>query len=342
MNKIEKRARFYCRLSGMALLFVAVAAYGQDPEALSGKRMPDPKTELLADSMYHHLMPQQHFHDKEQLIKILQQHEGRPTDLKHIEGLGQSDFEMHYLVFPLRVAIVVDPARPDQLSLPRIRKGIEILNRSLSDAWIQFKTVRIDTIYAPVTINSLKDRNYEVYYAFSIAHDLRDTISLYLVDNEENLCEDYRCARTQGFSNILETYTNNVVIDKFFVDDFKVMPHEFGHYFGLLHTAETVFGLERVDGGNCTEAGDRVCDTPADPGEVYGVYVNYSNCEMKGLKEAGTGLEYHPMINNYMSYYAPCYMRKFYFTPGQLDVIFYAAVHIRPNQIIELGEVPEF
>lgn len=320
--------------------FSACSISGQIPEA--EKRMPDPQTVQLADSLYHNMQPQQHFHDKSQLLQILQQHEGRPTDMNHIKGLGRQEFEMHYLVFPLRVAVVVDPVRPDLPALPRIYKGIEILNRAISDAWIQFKIVRMDTIFEAVTINSLKENGYDTYYAFSGKYDLKDTTTLYLIDNDENLCQDFSCARTQGFANILETYTNNVVVDKFFVDDFKVMPHEFGHYFGLLHSAETRFGLERVDGSNCHEAGDRVCDTPADPGELYAVYVNYSNCEMKGLKEQGTGLEYHPLINNYMSYYPPCYMRKFYFTPGQLDVLFFAAVHVRPNQIIELGEMPEF
>jgi len=43
-------------------------------------------------------------------------------------------------------------------------------------------------------------------------------------------------------------------------------PHEVGHYFDLFHTHETAYGRECVDGSNCTTAGDRLCDTPADPG----------------------------------------------------------------------------
>ncbi|MBL0308256.1 MAG: T9SS type A sorting domain-containing protein [Bacteroidetes bacterium] len=40
--------------------------------------------------------------------------------------------------------------------------------------------------------------------------------------------------------------------------------HEMGHYLGLLHTFETGLGVELVNGSNCTFAGDRFCDTPAD------------------------------------------------------------------------------
>lgn len=42
--------------------------------------------------------------------------------------------------------------------------------------------------------------------------------------------------------------------------------HEFGHYFGLYHTFETYFGVELVNGSNCSVAGDFICDTEADPG----------------------------------------------------------------------------
>jgi hypothetical protein len=186
----------------------------------------------------------------------------------------------------------------------------------------------------------LQDDGYERYYSFSKQYDLQDTCTLYLLDNKDVLCENFSCSRTQGFAHILETVTNNVVMDKFFVDDYKAVPHEFGHYFGLYHTAETGYGIERVDGSNCSTAGDRICDTPADPGELYSVYVNYSNCEMKGYREENSGLEYHPQIYNYMSYYNTCYMRAFRFTNGQNAIIFNAAVKVRHNQVIELSEFP--
>lgn len=44
----------------------------------------------------------------------------------------------------------------------------------------------------------------------------------------------------------------------------KTYAHEMGHYMGLLHTFETGFGIELVNGSNCVTAGDLFCDTPAD------------------------------------------------------------------------------
>lgn len=192
-----------------------------------------------------------------------------------------------------------------------------------------------------MTIQTLKEDGYIGYYNLSEVYDLKDICTLYLVDNEDDLCRNFSCSRTSGFANVLSGITNSVVLDKFFVDDYKVVAHEFGHYFGLYHTSETsLFGRELVDGTNCLNSGDRICDTPADPGELYTVYVNFSNCVMEGLKEQGSGREYRPQINNLMSYYYPCYMKEFTFTKGQNEVILNAAVKVRHNQIIALAEFP--
>ncbi|MCE7922454.1 MAG: hypothetical protein DYG98_05320 [Haliscomenobacteraceae bacterium CHB4] len=276
--------------------------------------------------------------DREQLIAVCRSLQAPETDLARVRSLPG----LPYLVFPLRVAMVLQPGRPEFVSAEKIRKSLDILNSGLAGAHVQFVLVQTDTIYANVTIPVLKQDGYEAYYRFSEMYDTGDTCTLYLVDNDEHLCENYACSRTMGFANILQTSTNNVVMDKFFVDDHKILVHEFGHYFGLYHTAETFFGIETVSGENCRTAGDRICDTPADPGELYNVYVNYSGCEMKGFKEEETGLEYHPIIQNYMSYYAPCYMRQFSFTEGQMDVVFSAATRVRHNQIVALATAPVF
>ena len=58
----------------------------------------------------------------------------------------------------------------------------------------------------------------------------------------------------------------------------------------LYHTFEDYqFGKEKADGSNCAEAGDRLCDTPADPGSIYEVHVNYSLCEIDREYRPGDG-----------------------------------------------------
>lgn len=75
--------------------------------------------------------------------------------------------------------------------------------------------------------------------------------------------------------------------------------HEMGHYFRLLHTFETAFGTEFVDGSNCSSAGDGYCDTPAD-------CVNYrAPCPFTDNTTDGHGDLYKTFLDEslYMSYF---------------------------------------
>jgi hypothetical protein len=48
------------------------------------------------------------------------------------------------------------------------------------------------------------------------------------------------------------------------------LPHELGHYFGLLHTHEwSANGDECASGDGCEFGGDLICETPADPGSGW-------------------------------------------------------------------------
>lgn len=81
------------------------------------------------------------------------------------------------------------------------------------------------------------------------------------------------------------------------------MSHEMGHYFGLYDTYESTVA-ELVDGSNCANAGDSICDTPADP-YVSGDNVNnyLSGCRfISELKDANDEY-YNPDVGNIMSPY---------------------------------------
>ena len=80
-------------------------------------------------------------------------------------------------------------------------------------------------------------------------------------------------------------------------------PHELGHFFDLFHTHETAFGAELVDGSNCGSAGDKLCDTPADPGLDPGTNVTFfPSCTYNGSATDANGDSYSPDTHQMMSY----------------------------------------
>ena len=92
----------------------------------------------------------------------------------------------------------------------------------------------------------------------------------------------------------------------------RLIPHELGHNFNLFHTHQGSTGatpelVTRGAGANCTTAGDRICDTPADPNGRPGASItNVNGCPTyKGTATDPTGMTYSPSISNIMSYYFP-------------------------------------
>ncbi|MEM9894724.1 MAG: hypothetical protein AAF789_00015 [Bacteroidota bacterium] len=112
--------------------------------------------------------------------------------------------------------------------------------------------------------------------------------------------------------------------------------HETGHLFSLIHTfgesdvlaaaAGEPFDAtdELVDGSNCGSAGDKVCDTPADPyifpsADEMEPVTYFENCIFVYDSVDANGHYYDPLPGNIMSYYSstdcPC---NGFLTDGQL------------------------
>ncbi|MDG2424257.1 MAG: M43 family zinc metalloprotease [Phycisphaerales bacterium] len=124
--------------------------------------------------------------------------------------------------------------------------------------------------------------------------------------------------------------------------DRATFSHEVGHYFNLFHTFETAIGVECVDGSNCDDAGDQVCDTAAD----FGRYCDNGSTAVDGQcnltctdqDPCGSGLPYDPPIKNLMSYTTQrC---TDHFTPNQLARARSVAVEERQDHIVQ-GNVNE-
>ena len=227
--------------------------------------------------------------------------------------------------FPLRIGIVQSDTLNTKIKKALTEQAIYDLNTSFATVGFAFYIEKIDIIISSLHIEDLSKKNYRPYNDFSDEYDIDNMISVYIFDHGSDFCtiSDTRisCRRRGSFSYILSNRTNNIVLSTFDLKDQKIVAHEFGHFFGLYHTFEEAqFGKDDFDADKCHLTGDRICDTPPDPGDVFEVYVNYSSCEMLGLKNE-QGIEYKPLIQNYMSYYKPCYLKEYSFTPGQIAVM---------------------
>lgn len=112
--------------------------------------------------------------------------------------------------------------------------------------------------------------------------------------------------------------------------------HELGHFFGLLHTHETRFGRELVNGSNCQKTGDLICDTPADP-RLNLPNATY-NCTYVGQQLDYNGDLYQPSVDNYMSY-APYYCQQ-KFTRGQNQILQETALELHQNLMEQDCPIP--
>jgi hypothetical protein len=242
------------------------------------------------------------------------------------------------LRFPIRIGIIEGDSTATQIADFRIQRTIDFLNRGFKEANIEFYIARIDLIESSLKLEDLTTGFYEKYNNFSAEYDLQDTISLFVFNNRDEFCTIHEntisCGRTGGFSYILSERTNNIVLSKFDLEDYKILAHEFGHFFGLYHTFEEgQFGKDDLSLDNCATLGDQICDTPPDPGTLFEVYVNYSTCEMMGLYD-DNGKEYKPLIDNFMSYYKPCYLREYSFSRQQLEFMRAAAMSVIRRRFI--------
>lgn len=187
------------------------------------------------------------------------------------------------------------------------------LNEAFNEHKIYFNNIGYEIINNSTYYNIDDPQGvYTEFNALVQINNAPNAINIYLVNNAEAYA-----GRANGI------LSQALVIENYFATT-PVISHEVGHCFNLYHTHRGTWQCERssstcieVDGVNNSTCGDKVADTPADPGllafdSTCSNPVNYlvdGNCNYIG----GNG--YNPDTNNIMSY-APSYCLQ-HFTAGQ-------------------------
>lgn len=165
-------------------------------------------------------------------------------------------------------------------------------------------------------VNSTTLLNYDFSEENTLCdpRDVAGTFNMYFVDgitvSGSTAC-GYAYLALPGFSVVRRLLIGCTTL--------RTVTHELGHTFGLFHTFESNTSpdpadVERVDGSNCTTAGDLVCDTPADPYGRSGASTS-GVCTYTGSVTDPAGDTYAPQLDNLMSYWR-C-RGRLAVTPGQ-------------------------
>ncbi|NBC84180.1 MAG: hypothetical protein GVY19_12500 [Bacteroidetes bacterium] len=193
-------------------------------------------------------------------------------------------------IFHVSLYIVKDISGNPGVVFPALETALNGLNMAYNEIGVTF-TLSDTTYVNNYHFNSINKESSKQNMLTSQFHT-GNQINLYLISNLRDGSEQNVC----GY-----TYMPGDSLDFIFVRkdclEPEIFARQFGHFFNLYNTHETSFGAEPVNGENCANTGDQVCDTPADPG-LDGL-VN-SNCQYTGNAKDGDDY-YIPHTTNYMS-----------------------------------------
>lgn len=181
--------------------------------------------------------------------------------------------------------------------------SVEVLNEWFAPICVSFQLTQVDTID---NFQYTSPANYNELEQMWVSHHAVNRINVYLVSSLSRINGECTFAAREG---ILETAREGVFVQvDCLLEDPRWLVHGFGHYAGLRRTNADP-GAERVNGGNCATAGDRICDTPADPFDPgslqYTVedFIDPANCRFVFLGQDADGHYYQPQTGNIMSQY---------------------------------------
>lgn len=205
----------------------------------------------------------------------------------------------------ITIHIVQEVAGASNIDVNQLYNELDAVNSFFTSSGLEFFFCG-----SPRTIHGAKS-----IYTYDEAADLLNGI--YHVPNTINIfyLDEIGNHELNNFACGISTFPFNstpesrfIIMQKGCSTNGATLAHEIGHFFGLLHTHETAVGRELVNGSNCESAGDRICDTPADPNLSL---TGLNGCTYQALFTDPAGDVYRPDPSNIMSYAPAACQRRF-------------------------------
>lgn len=213
----------------------------------------------------------------------------------------------------LRIPVVHHVSRRDDgtnatVTQARINKVMRDINRNYKSAKIQFFTKEIKFV-----------NNTTWNDAFVKQDDFRTSKVLAPFEDDEALNLFYfrkllnrrngQITGELGATALFPNQGNNIKLSSssYEIQNTATVTHEIGHYLGLYHTdddfKDSQGRIELVDGSNCSEAGDKICDTAASP-DLNSNNIDEPTCNYIGTEKDPAGMPYNPDTLNFMTQWA--------------------------------------
>ncbi len=203
--------------------------------------------------------------------------------------------------FTIVAHIVRDTFMNEEIMENEISAAIPGLNQAFAPICVSFEICEfryIDNFQYDEVDNGITGDDWD---EMQIKYHQKNRINVFYVSGTGTLFRESCGFATQEGITIVDR--GGIVISKNCVEGNGTLPHEFGHYFGLLDTY-LGNGSELVDGSNCETEGDLLCDTPADPYFNNGDDHKYtSECTFISDKIDANGQFYEPDVGNFMNHY---------------------------------------
>lgn len=197
--------------------------------------------------------------------------------------------------FPVKLYLMRDDEGNNGISQEAALNALDQVNNFFQEINVQFSSCE-----NPREINRTRFLNFSSEDEARLLENYYDSsaLNVYFVNNLQNSEGTDLC----GYTYFPNQNRRAIFIRNDCAVNGTTLSHEFGHAFFLLHTHgqyNDQLTDERVDGSNCQDAGDFICDTPADP--------NLDNkvdaaCQYIGTEVDSAGDAFMPDPRNIMSY----------------------------------------